>query len=341
MKKLNAALLILALALLVYTFWNIGPQALWNEVRALRWGVIPLTLSEGLANLAHTIGWRHCIANDRPPVSLTRLFRLMMAGFAVNYLTPTASVGGEVSKAALLTSNCTGAEAVSSVMMDKLCLGVAHLLITTLGCIFLLCQLTLPVQLWVAMAVTIGLLAAGMVTFLLMQKLGKVGGLVKWLVDHKVGGRPLQQAAGRISEVDKTLILFYRERPLDLLLSITWHLLGHSVAILQVWLFLFLIGQSVSYTAVLTAAFLGLWSDLLTFAVPLNLGALEGSRIVALKAIGYGAASGMALGVAMRIAQVFWALFGLLNYGLLSQANGFSWKNLCKTTGSENDGVRP
>ena len=31
---------------------------------------------------------------------------------------------------------------------------------------------------------------------------------------------------------------------------------------------------------------LGMWFDMLTFAVPLNLGTLEGSRVVAFKAIG-------------------------------------------------------
>ena len=78
-----------------------------------------------------------------------------------------------------------------------------------------------------------------MVAFLLMQKHGKLGGFLRWLVNHKVGGRPLQKAAHHIAEVDQALEVFYRERPLDLLRSVGWHLLGHAVAIFQVWLFLF------------------------------------------------------------------------------------------------------
>ena len=80
----------------------------------------------------------------------------------------------------------------------------------------------------------------------------------------------------------------------------------------------FACSTSLRLGSVLAAAFLGLWIDLLTFAVPLNLGALEGSRIVALKAVGCGPALGMAFGVAIRICQVFWAVFGLLNYGFLA-----------------------
>ena len=40
---------------------------LWQPVKALGWGVIPLILSEGVANFAHTLGWRHCIKTDFRP----------------------------------------------------------------------------------------------------------------------------------------------------------------------------------------------------------------------------------------------------------------------------------
>jgi hypothetical protein len=61
-----------------------------------------------------------------------------------------------------------------------------------------------------------------------------------------------------------------------------------------------------------------MWFDLLTFAVPLNLGALEGTRIVAFKAIGYTALAGMTYGIVIRLSQIFWTGFGLAAYALLA-----------------------
>ncbi len=61
-----------------------------------------------------------------------------------------------------------------------------------------------------------------------------------------------------------------------------------------------------------------MWFDLLTFAVPLNLGTLEGTRVVAFKAIGYSSLMGMTYGVATRLAQMSWAAFGLLSYAFLA-----------------------
>ena len=64
--------------------------------------------------------------------------------------------------------------------------------------------------------------------------------------------------------------------------------------------------------------FLGMWFDLLTFAMPMGLGTLEGSRIIALRAVGHGALLGMTYGVALRLAQLFWAMAGLVNYAFLA-----------------------
>ncbi len=318
MRRLNNILLLVGLGFLLYLVWKIGPDELWHQFAALGWGVVLLILSEGLANLAHTVGWRHCLNRGHPPVPLLRLFRMAMAGFAINYLTPSASLGGEVSRATLLASVQKGSEAVSSVLLDKLMTALAHLALAVLGSLFLLWRVSLPIQLWIAMAVITVLLTGGMAAFLLLQKHGKLGAIFRWLVEHKLGGRFLELAAQRMSEVDAALQRFYRERPRDLALSVLWHLLGHSAAIVQAWLFLSLLKQPAPVATVAAAGFLSLWFDLMTFAIPLNLGTLEGSRIIVFKSLGCPALLGMAFGVAVRVAQVFWACFGLVSYSLFT-----------------------
>ncbi len=318
MKKLNTVLLGLGLAFLAYLVWNVGPRELWRQVSALGWNVTLLILAEGLANLAHTVGWRYCMNGAHSPVPLFRLFRMAMAGFAINYLTPSGSLAGEVSRATLLASVQKGPEAVSSILLDKLMTALAHLILAVLGSLFLLWRVSLPIGLWIPMGLSTGLLAAGMAAFLLLQKYGKLGGVFRWLVQHNWGGRSAQQAAQQMSKVDEALKQFYREHPQDLMLSLAWHLLGHSMAILQAWLFLSVLQQPAPLSTVAAAGFLSLWFDLITFAVPLNLGTLEGSRVIVFKALGCSALLGMTYGLAVRAAQVFWACFGLVSYSLFT-----------------------
>ncbi len=314
MRRLNHALLLLGLGFLVYLVCNAGPHELWHQFGALGWGVLPLILSEGLANLAHTLGWRHCLRGHGLP--LLRLFRFAMAGYAINYFTPSASVGGEVSKVALLSTTHRGADALSSVLLDKLMTGIGHLILAVLGSLLLLWRVSLPRELWIAMAVTTGLLTGGMAAFLLLQQRGKLGWICQQLVQRHLGGRPLLRIAEHITEVDAALKHFYRERPRDLVLAVCWHLLGHSMAILQVWVYLCILKQPAPLTTVAAAGFLSLCFDLLTFAVPLNLGTLEGSRVMVFRALGCPGLLGMAFGLTIRAAQMFWACFGLVSYSL-------------------------
>jgi uncharacterized protein (TIRG00374 family) len=318
MKKLNAALLLLGVAFFAYLLWTVGVKELWREMALLGWGLIPLVLGEGVAEMIHAVGWRRCLSGPLRSLPWTSLFGIRMAGYAINYLTPTATVGGEVTKVALLTSHDSGAEAASGVLIGKLCFALGHLLFVVLGAALILWRVPLPKTIWLAMLVSGLLVAGGIVAFLLLQKHGKVGSLIRWLAARKVGGRALEKAARDLTAVDEVMKRFYHERPWDLALAIAWHVVGYSIGIAQTWLFFYLLHQEASWWVAAAAWFLGMWFDLLTFAVPLNLGTLEGTRIIAFKAIGYSTLMGMTYGIAMRVTQMVWAGFGLAAHALLA-----------------------
>jgi uncharacterized protein (TIRG00374 family) len=320
MRALNTILLVLGAAFLAYLVWSTGVDELCRQVGSLGWGLIPLILCEGVAEFIHVAGWRYCLSGAHRSLSMAHLFRIRMAGYAINYLTPTAAVGGEVTKVALLSANHPGPAAVTGVLIGKVSFAFAHLLFVVLGSIITLWRLQLPRTLWLGMFLSGGLVASGMAAFLLLQRYGKLGSLVRWLVARKVGGSMLQQAAQGISEVDEALMVFYRQRPGDLLRAVCWHQVGYSVGIVQTFLFFSLLHQEVSWLVAAAIWFLGMWFDLLTFAVPMNAGTLEGTRIVALRTIGFGPLMGMTYGVALRFAQLFWSIVGLLLYiGLARQ----------------------
>jgi hypothetical protein len=317
LKKLNTILLLLGLVFLICLVWRIGVGQLWRQLAALGWGVVFLILGEGAAELIHSAAWRPCLSGPLRSLPLFCLFRIRMAGYAINYLTPTAALGGELTKSSLLASKYRGYEAISGVLIEKACLALAHLLFVVLGGAVLLWRVVLPRALWLAMLSTSLLVAVGIVVFFQLQKHGKLGVVLRWLAARRIGGRVVEKAAGGITQVDEALKSYYRERPWDLVLSVLGHMVAFTVGIGQTWLFFRLANRDASLGVAAAAWILGMWFDLVTFAVPLNLGTLEGTRTVGLKAIGYDAVLGMAYGVTQRFAQLFWAGFGLANHALL------------------------
>ena len=310
-------LFVLGIVFLAVLVSKVGARELWRELGTLGWGLVPLMMGEGLAEMIHTLGWRQCLSGPLRRLSWFTLFRIRMAGYAINYLTPTAAIGGEVTKGMLLAGHSRGPEAASGVLIGKLCFALAHLIFVTLGVLLVLPHVNIPQSLWVAMVFCGALVGTGMIAFLALQKFGKLGGIVRWLAARKFSGKTLERAAQEITVVDETMQQFYRERPLGLPTAIGWHLVGYSVGIVQTLIFFYLLHQPANWTVASGAWFLGMWFDLLTFAVPQNIGTLEGTRVIVLQAFGYTALMGVTYGFAQRLAQIFWSCFGLMQYALL------------------------
>jgi hypothetical protein len=318
-KKFSFILLLTGAALLGYLLWKTGIAGLWQEMKTFGWGLLPFVFAEGFAELIHTAGWRHCLSKPYRSIPFLRLFRIRMSGYAINYLTPTASLGGEATKAAMLAAYYPSAGAVTGVLVEKVCFGLAHLLFVILTGVIFLRSVALPRALFVSMILSGGCVGVGLFTFLTIQRKGKLGELLRWLAQRFPSSRLLRAATENITKVDAALRDFYREHPRDLWLAVLCHLIGYCVGIFQTWLFLRLLTPaSVSLSVAGALWSIGMWFDLLTFAVPMNAGSLEGSRVLTLKALGYGPVIGMAYGLALRLAQLFWACAGLALYAGLT-----------------------
>jgi hypothetical protein len=64
--------------------------------------------------------------------------------------------------------------------------------------------------------------------------------------------------------------------------------------------------------------FLGTWFSLLTFALPIDLGVMEATRVLTFVIFGLQSSLGLAYGVTLRLEQLFWAGVGLLMYAMLA-----------------------
>jgi hypothetical protein len=326
MKKFHIGSLVLGVALLIVLIWQIGPEALRRDLLLLGWGMVPFVLIEGVAFVLHTVAWRYCLADAHRSLPFLRLLGINLAGTSISYFTPTATLGGEVIKGTLLSSSQPGPEAATGVLIGKVAFALSHLLFVIAGSILIIWKIDLPAAGAVTLLAGSAVLGSGIFGFLIVQKKGQLGAVVRWLVAHRVGGRPLQKAALQITLVDEALLLFYRERPLDFFLSMFWHTTANFCSIVRSWIFFLWVAEG-SFLAAAGIWFLGTWFDMLTFAVPLGIGVQEGFRVVAFKALGFTLDLGLTYGIAVRLEQIFWGIVGLAVYpALLSRR---SKENAC------------
>lgn len=325
MKAFHLLMLAAGVPLLGLLIYNVGVAALWREFTRIGWGLAPLILLEGAGNLFHTQGWRHCLSGFHRSLPFGHVFCVHMAGVSMNYLTPTAGLGGEVTKGLLLASDRTGSQAASAVLLDKLSIAFAQLIFVTYGSFVFLANIAMPRTLWFALTSVTALLGCGIIGFMVVQRGGKLGGIVRWAVRHRLGGASLRKAADSMTEVDAGLQHFFRTRLQDLLLSMTWHFAGFLWGVVPTYYFLILTRGDTSLSMAWALVVLGSWFDLIAFAIPIDIGVKETTRVLAFRIVGFPSALGLTYGITRRLQQLFWAGIGLLLYGLLVSTRIYSF----------------
>jgi hypothetical protein len=322
MKWFHTLCVLSGCLLFAYLVWDSGWDNLWHQMGLVGWGFIPFLAIELLADLCHTLGWRACLSPVHRTISLGRLFSFRLAGYAFNTLTPTAAIGGEIVRGTLVAGVHAGPEATAGVMVDKLTHTVAQILLVSLGSLVVIWGMELSSGVWVALATASLLLVLGSIVFLVLQMRGQVGGLLRWLQARNIGGSRLARVSDHMRAVDETLQHFYRAHPKRLFLSFIWHAAGLACGIGQSWWFLSLLTADTAFPVAAGLWFLGSWFDLVGFAVPMNVGLLEGSRVLSCRLLGLPAAVGLTYGIALRLEQVIRAGIGLGCYALFTIPGG-------------------
>ena len=317
-KWIHGLLLFLGLVFLVLMLRAVGVEKVWHNLASLGWGLVPLVLIEGIGEVFHTRAWWRCL--DRPVRSLpfARLFWMRLAGYSINYFTPTAALGGEVTRISLIAPIGRTAEATSAVLIDKACLALAHLLLVVVGAGCFLWRIQLPPALRTTLLLSGAVMAGGIISFMWIQQQGRLGVALRWPLLRRFAGARGQKVAGNAAAVDEAFRAFYRDRRTDLAFSLIWHMGGHAASLLQTWLFFKMLGQHPGFTVVAGVWVVGLWFDMLVFLVPMSLGTLEGSRVATFTMVGYGATEGLTFGMVLRLGQWFWAVLGLAGYAMMA-----------------------
>jgi len=119
-----------------------------------------------------------------------------------------------------------------------------------------------------------------------------------------------------MTEVGRALQRFFRTSPWDALQSVSWHFVRTIWGAIPTLCFLALtVGPSLPTAGSIVV--LGTWFDLVAFALPVDIGVQETTRVLAFRIVGFSSGLGLAYGAARRLQQLFWAGIGLALYGLV------------------------
>ncbi len=315
LRWLHLALVVAGVALLLALVRSIGAERLAAELRRLGAAFFGVVALELLLDGCNTLGWRRLLPTRVP---LWRLYWIRAAGTAVNQLTPTATLGGEIVKALLLRPRVPAGEAAASIVAAKLSFAIAQMLLVLCGLAAVLARLDGQPTLRAGLVLATALTCAGVGGFLLLQRRGALSGPLGALARRGFAGEWMRRLHARAADVDERLAALHREQPGAFAASIAWHFVAQLVGTMQLWFILRALAVPAGFITCLALEAFALVIDSALFFVPARIGVQEGGRVLVFTALGLSAATGLAVALVVRLDQLVVAAAGLLAYAYLS-----------------------
>jgi hypothetical protein len=300
--------------LLAVTVWQVGLGTLAGDLRRIGWGLVVILVVESANVGFNTWGWGLSFPPGERGVSARRLVAARLAGDGVNYLTPSATVGGELLRVRLLGSRMPLGLRWASVSVAKLAQTVAQAIFIFLGLAITLPRLT-PLAPWAAW------LGGGVATLTVSIGLG-------WLLRQGLWGT-VERTAGRVG-LGRRLPMAWGTpgRDLDAALgrlggwrlsgSLACFVLGWAVGAAEIYLILRWLGVPADWQTAVAVETGSVLVDGILFFVPGKVGTQEGGKVALFLALGLSPARGLTVGVVRRVRELFYAGLGLIALGLLT-----------------------
>jgi uncharacterized protein (TIRG00374 family) len=300
---------------------QVGITDLMASCRIVGFWIVPYFLLEIIPDFLHTLAWSACFQGPPRRLSVWRLYLIRLAGTAINQVTPTASVGGEVVKVWLLGPLLPSAQAMAAVVIDKASITLAQTCYLAVGLLYAMGHLPLPGELQLALGLSISMVLLGLLGFIAFQRYGLLSQLVYHLSRLPFAQARLQQLSQRLAPLDAQLVGYYTAHPGRFGGSLLLHVVGFIAAGCKTYVLLrLLLGtQAPGWSEALLVAVVVAALDQMCFFVPARLGTLEGTRVLVLSTVGITQAVGLAFGLIARLDSLFWSGIGFLTYALCTR----------------------
>jgi len=321
MRWFHRLMLLAGSALFVWLVSRVGLSAVWEEASKLGWAIVVIILIDGLGDLLHTSGWQRCFTREHRP-GLLRLWWPHLAGSAVNYVTPTATLGGEVIKGTLVPRGIPGSEVAASLTINKLTVTLADLILAVAGVSVLVASASLAPE-WKLGALAGGLLfVGGTLAFWVLQRRGQLAGLVgrRSVLQRLFGEERAARVAQLSEDIDQRIADFHAAGRGDAVVSTLLHMAGKAIGVVQLALFFYWLGIPVGPFSVVSIFLVARAIELAAFFVPASLGTQEGGLMLAMSLASVPVSLGLTFSLVLRLEQVFWTGIGFVAYA------GVLWK---------------
>ena len=314
MRRFERVCFVAGLLLLGWLVWRIGPATIGRNLAEIGWGFVPILGFSAVPLFLNAVSW-YRVLPQKSGVSLGTIFRMLLAGEAINSVSPVGVVGGEIVRASLLSSRLPAGDAVACVAMAAMAQFFAQVLFVVTGlplAFGLIGDVSVRRGLLLVSAILLAIFLAVLVLAASRSARERARSILV-----RVPGLRRVALPDRWRVAAREALSTLRDRPVRFATAVAASLLAWQAGAVETWLILRFLRAPVAARQAYAIEVLAVVIEGALFFVPAKIGTQEGGKVLIFLAAGLDTAKGFTLGFVRRLRELCWAAVGLTILGRL------------------------
>ncbi len=305
--------LLLGLTLLAFMIHQVGLNNILERLSSLGLHAPIILIPYTFVYLFDALGWRMTLGEKAREIGFLQLFLSRMAGEAINYITPSAYLGGEPVKAYLLQKHGIPlVDGLASVVTAKTVMVISQVLFVLLGIGLAFSSEHSDDGLFYAAALVVTLVSLAAAFLVFVQHRGMFTGIL-WLLEAlRLPAGFLKRREEKLKDLDATILAFYGQHRSYFLLALLFFSLGWLSGSFEIYLLMHFLDLPVSLRTAISLEAMATVIRAAVFFIPSGLGAQEGGNILLFTSFGFSPVIAMTFSVIRRMREAIWITIGLL-----------------------------
>jgi len=310
MKWFRRILLLAGLAAALMMLWRLDAHAVGRMLTHVGWGIAVIILLEIGPYILNTIGWQLSFSGiEARAYSFRQLLTLWTIGEGVNYLVPSATIAGEVTRVTMLDDTHATDVRAASVVIARISATFGQVLYLLLGFAFLIERVRLlRDNAWITTT-------AGWMLLLLVGALGVyVAWGYRWITPRERAPHPIEARLRWLKAMPSRMRVYFGAHPLRFALSVIVFAAAYAWGAIEAYWICWFLGLPVTIAKATSIEVLSVTIDGILFFIPAKIGTQEVGKTAIFSILGLPPGMGFAFGVVRHVRELVWALLGFGMY---------------------------